>query len=133
MCIRDSVTTEEMNETTPRPRFSGMSIDKARTMLGYKPQKLKEVLANWEHLSSNKEAGEGYSDILIETDDGNEGIIIEVKYAEDGNLSAACERALKQIEQRKYDEEFRENGVNRILKYGIACYMKRCKVILYQD
>ena len=44
------VTTEEMNETTPRPRFSGMSIDKARTMLGYKPQKLKEVLANWEHL-----------------------------------------------------------------------------------
>ena len=45
-----SVTTEEMNETTPRPRFSGMSIDKARTMLGYKPQKLKEVLANWEHL-----------------------------------------------------------------------------------
>ncbi len=40
------VTTEEMNETTPRPRFSGMSIDKARTMLGYEPQKLKEVLAN---------------------------------------------------------------------------------------
>ncbi|KAA9046504.1 SDR family oxidoreductase [Bacteroides xylanisolvens] len=45
-----SVTTEEMNEPTPRPRFSGMSIDKARTMLGYEPQKLKEVLANWEHL-----------------------------------------------------------------------------------
>lgn len=44
------VTTEEMNETTPRPRFSGMSIDKAQTMLGYEPQKLKEVLANWEHL-----------------------------------------------------------------------------------
>ena len=44
------VTTEEMNETTLRPRFSGMSIDKARTMLGYEPQKLKEVLANWEHL-----------------------------------------------------------------------------------
>lgn len=44
------VTTEEMNETTPRPRFSGMSIDKARAMLGYEPQKLKEALANWEHL-----------------------------------------------------------------------------------
>ena len=44
------VTTEEMNETTPRPRFSGMSIDKARTMLGYEPQKHKEALANWEHL-----------------------------------------------------------------------------------
>ncbi len=43
-------TTEEMNESTPRPRFSGMSIDKARTMLGYRPQKLKEILANWNNL-----------------------------------------------------------------------------------
>ena len=43
-------TTEEMNESTPRPRFSGMSIDKARTMLGYRPQKLKEILANWDKL-----------------------------------------------------------------------------------
>lgn len=40
----------------------------------------------------------------------------------------ACERALQQIEEKKYDEELRENGVNKILKYGIACYMKRCKV-----
>jgi len=43
-------TTEEMNETTPRPRFSGMSIHKARTMLGYEPRKLKEILLNWDHL-----------------------------------------------------------------------------------
>ena len=41
------VTTEEMNETTPRPRFSGMSIEKARTILGYNPRKLKEVLLDW--------------------------------------------------------------------------------------
>ena len=43
-------TTEKMNDSTPRPRFSGLSIDKARTMLGYRPQKLKEILANWDKL-----------------------------------------------------------------------------------
>ena len=50
-----------------------------------------------------------------------------------GNLDAACERALKQAEERKYDEELRENGVNEILKYGIACYMKRCKVKVQRE
>lgn len=79
---------------------------------------------------SNQETGEGYSDILIETEDGDMAILIELKYANDGNLDQACERALKQVEDRKYDEELRENGVNKILKYGIACYMKRCKVKL---
>lgn len=44
------VTTAEMKESTPRPRFSGMSIEKARTMLGYRPRKLKEVLADWDNL-----------------------------------------------------------------------------------
>ncbi len=79
---------------------------------------------------SNQETGEGYSDILIETEDGDMAILIKLKYANDGNLDQACERALKQVEDRKYDEELRENGVNKILKYGIACYMKRCKVKL---
>ena len=50
-----------------------------------------------------------------------------------GNLDAACERALKQAEERKYDEELRENGVNEILKYGIACYMKQCKVKVQRE
>ena len=49
------------------------------------------------------------------------------------NLDVACERALKQVEERKYDEELRENGVDKILKYGIACYMKRCKVKLAEE
>ena len=57
-------------------------------------------------------------------------ILIEVKYANDENLEQACERALKQVEERKYDQELRENGVDKILKYGIACYRKRCKVKL---
>ena len=79
---------------------------------------------------SNRETGEGYSDILIETENSEIAILIEVKYANDGDLDQACERALKQVEERKYDEELRANGADKILKYGIACYMKRCKVKL---
>ena len=85
------------------------------------------VKEEW-YVSSNQESGEGYSDILVETENSETVILIEVKYANDGNLDQACERALQQIEEKKYDEELRENGVNKILKYGIACYMKRCKV-----
>ena len=87
------------------------------------------VKEEW-YVSSNQETGEGYSDILIETENSEMVILVEVKYANDENLDQACERALKQIEERKYDEELRENGVDKILKYGIACYMKRCKVEL---
>ena len=79
---------------------------------------------------SNQETGEEYSDILIETENSEIAILIEVKYANDGDLDQACERALKQVEERKYDEELRANGADKILKYGIACYMKRCKVKL---
>ena len=79
---------------------------------------------------SNQETGEGYSDILIETENSETAILIEVKYANDGNLDQACERALKQVEDRKYDQELLENGVDKILKYGIACYKKQCKVKL---
>ena len=79
---------------------------------------------------SNQETGEGYIDILIETENSEIAILIEVKYANDGDLDQACERALKQVEEWKYDEELRANGADKILKYGIACYMKRCKVKL---
>ena len=87
------------------------------------------VKEEW-YVSSNQESGEGYSDILVETENSETVILIEVKYANDGNLDQACERALQQIEDKKYDEELRENGADKILKYGIACYMKRCKVKL---
>lgn len=87
------------------------------------------VKEEW-YVSSNQESGEGYSDILVETENSETVILIEVKYANDGNLDQACEQALQQIEKKKYDEELRENGVDKILKYGIACYMKRCKVKL---
>ena len=81
-------------------------------------------------ISSNREMGEGYADILVEPDTGDMGIIIEVKYAHDGDLDAACKEALKQIEYTKYEDDLEDDGVENILKYGIACYKKRCKVML---
>ena len=79
---------------------------------------------------SNKESGEGYSDILVEIEDEEVGIVIEVKYADDADLEAACEEALKQIENKKYEERLSDAGMRMILKYGIACYQKQCKVML---
>ena len=79
-------------------------------------------------ISSNREMGEGYADILAEPDTGDMGIIIEVKYAHDGDLDAACKEALKQIEYTRYEKDLEDDGVDNILKYGIACYKKRCRV-----
>ena len=81
-------------------------------------------------ISSNREMGEGYADILAEPDTGDMGIIIEVKYAHDGDLEGACKEALRQIEYTKYEDDLEDDGVENILKYGIACYKKRCKVML---
>ena len=81
-------------------------------------------------ISSNREMGEGYADILAEPDTGDMGIIIEVKYAHDGDLDGACKEALKQIEYTKYEDDLEDDGVENILKYGIACYKKRCRVML---
>ena len=81
-------------------------------------------------ISSNREMGEGYADILAEPDTGDIGIIIEVKYAHDGDLEGACKEALRQIEYTKYEDDLEDDGVENILKYGIACYKKRCKVML---
>ena len=85
--------------------------------------------ADW-IVTSNREAGDGYSDILVEAEDGSLGIVIEVKYAEDGDLESAAQAALAQIETRHYDEVFADEGIENVLKYGIACYKKRCRVEL---
>ena len=84
-------------------------------------------------ISSNKEAGDGYSDILVRSEDEEFGIVIEVKYAEDGKLEHACREALRQIEFKRYKEALQEEGMKHILEYGIACYKKRCKIILAGD
>lgn len=90
-------------------------------ILGYKE--------NWS-VSSNRESGDGFADILIQIDDEDVGIVIEVKYAEDGNLEKACENALEQMIDRRYTEALEQEEIHTILKYGIACYKKKCKVVL---
>ena len=87
------------------------------------------VKGDWLVLS-NAEAGEGYSDILIEPEEPETGIVIEVKYADDGNLEAACREALAQIEEKHYADRLQEEGYEHILKYGIACWKKRCRIEL---
>ena len=87
---------------------------------------------NWV-ISSNKESGDGYSDILIEIEEDKKGIVIEMKYAQDGNLDKACGEALEQIETKHYDESLYGEDIDIILKYGIACYKKKCKVILERE
>lgn len=79
---------------------------------------------------SNAESGDGFRDILIEPEDPDAGIVIEVKYAASvAGLEKACEKALAQIKERRYDERLRNNGRTEVLTYGIAFYKKRCKVI----
>ncbi len=87
------------------------------------------VKSRW-GVTSNREMGEGYADILVEPDTGDMGIILEVKYAHDGDLDAACRRALEQIVHTGYEETLEDDGVEHVLKYGIACYKKRCRVML---
>lgn len=81
-------------------------------------------------ISSNAESGDGYSDILIEIAEQGIGIVIEVKYGENGMLDAACEEALEQIENNHYEQLLHEHDMNTIIKYGIACFQKRCKVVI---
>lgn len=85
---------------------------------------------NW-IVRSNVESGEGFVDILIKPEDPDEGILIELKYSKtfDG-LEKACERAMEQIKDRRYDEALREEGRCHILAYGIAFCKKRCKVVV---
>ena len=110
--IRDTFVKKKLKENF----YHGILIG----ILGYEE--------SWS-VSSNKESGDGYSDIVIASDDGEMGITLELKYAQDGNLNAACEDALKQIESNNYIEVLEEDGVENIIKYGIAFYKKKCKVL----
>ena len=85
---------------------------------------------NWA-VRSNRESGDGYADILIKPKNPDTGIVIELKYARSfKELDQACERALEQIKDRRYDEALREDGRNEVLAYGIAFWKKRCKVVV---
>ena len=90
-------------------------------ILGYK--------TDW-YVRSNRESGDGFSDISIEIEDEGIGIIIEVKYAEKSRMEAVCREALRQMESTGYAEQLKEDDCNTILKYGIACWKKQCRVMV---
>lgn len=94
---------------------------------------LLDILKNYSGwvVKSNRESGDGFADILLKPKNPDAGIIVELKYARSlHDLDQACERALEQIEDRRYDTELREDGRNDILAYGIAFCRKRCKVVV---
>ena len=90
-------------------------------LLGYK--------STWRTMS-NAESGTGYSDILVEVGENRTGIAIELKYAEGGDMDAACAEALQQIEEKDYIARLKQDGMQNFIKYGIACFKKNCKVTM---
>jgi len=85
-------------------------------------------MTDWK-VKSNAESGDGYSDISVEVEDKEIGIIIELKYAENAAFDDACKEALRQIYDKNYEELLIDDGMKTIYRYGIACYKKRCSVI----
>lgn len=114
--VRDTFARKELKENF----YHGLLLG----ILGFK--------AGWS-VMSNRESGNGFSDIMIMIDDAEIGIVIEVKYAESHDLEAVCKDALKQIIDKRYTEYFEQQGIKKILKYGIACRVKECKVMLEEN
>ena len=110
--IRDTAVAKEKKENF----YHGILLG----LLGYKE--------NW-LTKSNAESGLGYSDILVEIPDNRTGVVIELKYAEDGDMDTACARALEQIEEKNYVDKLKQDGMRNFIRYGIACYKKDCKVV----
>ena len=111
--IRDTAVSKERKENFYHSILLGL--------LGYKTSWLTK---------SNAESGTGYSDILVEVPDNRTGIVVELKYAEDGDMEAACAKALTQIDEKNYIMKLKQDGMRNFIKYGIACYKKDCKVVL---
>ena len=111
--IRDTAVAKEKKENF----YHGILLG----LLGYK--------ASW-LIKSNAELGTGYSDILVEVPTNRTGIVIELKYAENGDMDAACEDALRQIEEKNYVAKLKQDGMRNFIRYGIACFKKDCRVIV---
>ena len=85
------------------------------------------------YVRSNEESGEGWSDILVRLENEDTGMIIEIKYAEEGRYGAACEQALRQIEEKDYTAKLKEEGCSLILKYAVACFRKKCRIVCERE
>lgn len=86
----------------------------------------------WE-VSSNVEAGDGFSDIQLSYVHKPVGIVIELKYGKSANLDADCTEAMNQIEKMHYTDGLKNKGYTHIYKYGVACYKKQCKVVMEEE
>ena len=111
--IRDTAVAKEKKENF----YHGILLG----LLGYKSSWL---------IKSNAESGTGYSDILVEVPTNRTGMVIELKYAENGDMDAACEDALRQIEEKNYVAKLKQDGMRNFIRYGIACFKKDCRVIV---
>ncbi len=76
-------------------------------------------------IDSNVESSDGFSDILVEIEEEKIGIVIKVKYSRESSLEADCRKALTQIREKNYERKLRQDGMTRIIRYGIACRKKR--------
>ena len=110
----------EVNLFTRQRRF-GKFLNKSMLKVSHKESWL---------VISNAESGEGYSDILLEVPGSRTGVVTGLKYAQDGHLDAACAAALRQIKEKNYEAKLKNDGMETIVKYGIACYKKRCRVAI---
>ena len=125
---------EEIERYLNRTLSNSISVfdTRAEKELSYHTLMIGLLAGNSDWLvKSNVEAGDGFADIVIETEDPTDGIIIELKYSrEAAGMDKACERAVAQIRERRYAEYLKNDGRDNILLYGIAFYKKRCKVVV---
>ena len=115
--IRDLLNTRKAKVTLiTRPRRFGKTLG-------------MNMLASFHYsVESNREHGEGRSDMVVYDEENSRVVIFEAKVAKSPEeLPAACDAALRQIEARQYAEDFRDE-YDEILCYGIAFYKKRCLV-----
>ena len=110
--VRDTSVRKDMKENF----YHGVLLGLFAGMKGWK-------------VKSNAESGDGYSDISVEVEDKDIGIVIELKYAENAAFDNGCKEALKQVYDNNYEEALLDDGMTTIYRYGIACYKKRCKVV----
>lgn len=111
--IRDTAVAKEKKENF----YHGILLG----LLGYESTWL---------IKSNAESGIGYSDILVEVPTNRTGIVIELKYAEGGDMDAACEEAMRQIKEKGYIAKLKQDGMRNFIRYGIACFKKDCRVVV---